>query len=151
MKVCKVWDEFMVNYAEGNPIWIVTLSNGETIYRDDGRPGLLTHNAWRRLYHYCTEYYLHIVSMTIGFRDNRYALTAKGFCFRVKSDFRPIPCIRHWFNTDNQIQRLHSWYPLSSAEVAPRLGFAPSKAALATIFFIASSVPPAPIRRGAKR
>jgi hypothetical protein len=83
--VCTVWDEYMIHYAEGNPIWIVTLNNGETVYRDDGRPGLLTHNAWRRLYHYCEENSLHIISMTIGFRDNRYALTpnADGYYFAL--------------------------------------------------------------------
>ena len=85
MEVCKTWDEYMVNYAESNPIWIVILNNGETVYRDDGRPGLSVHNAWRRLYHYCEENNLYIVSMTIGFRDNRYALAANadGYYFSL--------------------------------------------------------------------
>jgi hypothetical protein len=83
--VCSVWDDFMEYYAEGNPIWIVTLSNGETVYRDDGRPGRTIHNAWRRLYRYCEENSLYITSMTIGFRDNRYTLTANadGYYFAL--------------------------------------------------------------------
>ena len=113
--VCKLWDSYMEHYAESNPIWIVTLSNGETIYRDDGRPGLLTHNAWRRLYHYCTEYYLHIVSMTIGFRDNRYALTANAdgyyFALGARGMFGSARTVQLFFvgTLQNGVLRVQCW------------------------------------------
>ena len=113
--VCTVWDSFMEHYAEGNPIWIVTLSNGETVYRDDGRPGLLTHNAWRRLYHYCETNSLCITSMTIGFRDNRYALPVgqDGYYFALgaRGMFGSAKTAQLFFvgTLQNEVLRVQCW------------------------------------------
>ena len=36
MTVSKKIDPYISAYADSNPIWIVKLSNGETVYQDDG-------------------------------------------------------------------------------------------------------------------
>ena len=74
MTVCKVFDEFMKHYAEGNPRWEVVLSNNERIFQDDDRPNVRPRSAWLRLGKYCEENELYIKEMTIMFRDNAYAL-----------------------------------------------------------------------------
>jgi hypothetical protein len=45
--LCTKQDSFL----EDKAIWIVKLSNGLTVYQDDGRPGL-KHSAWVRLVEY---------------------------------------------------------------------------------------------------
>ena len=44
-QLCTTFDEFI----EDKPIWIVKLSNGETIYQDDYRPYIYPQSAWLRL------------------------------------------------------------------------------------------------------
>ena len=49
MTVSKKIDPYISAYADSNPIWIVKLSNGETVYQDDGRPDVEPESAWLRL------------------------------------------------------------------------------------------------------
>jgi hypothetical protein len=85
MSVCIAWDQFMDNYAEGQPHWRVTLNNGEQIFQDDHRPGECPTSAWLRLHEYCKQNNLHIVDMSIRFRDNVHALpsNADGYYFSL--------------------------------------------------------------------
>jgi len=39
MKVSTHIDEWLHKTIENTTIWVVELSNGETVYQDDGRPG----------------------------------------------------------------------------------------------------------------
>ena len=74
MTVCKVFDEFMQNYAECCPRWEVVLNNSERIYQDDGRANIEPQSSWLRLNNYCKENNLYIKEMVIMFRDNVFAL-----------------------------------------------------------------------------
>lgn len=65
-------DEWISQYREGNPIWIATLCNGQTVYCDDGR--YEPHSAWSRLKEYCRENCLTISEMRFGFRSNMFSL-----------------------------------------------------------------------------
>ena len=49
----KEMDAYIRVYADNNPLWIATLSNGETIYQDDGRPNVKPLSAWSRVKKYC--------------------------------------------------------------------------------------------------
>ena len=66
----KEFDEYIKVYSDNNPFWIVTLSNGETIYQDDGRPNVQPSSAWSRLKIYCKENDLHIVNIKLRNRSN---------------------------------------------------------------------------------
>ena len=68
--VAKSIDGYVNVYADSNPIWIVTLSNNETIYQDDGRPGVTPQSAWERLGIYCEEEGVYITSMSIKNRSH---------------------------------------------------------------------------------
>tara|TARA_R110002020_G_scaffold406830_1_gene616979 strand:- start:739 stop:1191 length:453 start_codon:yes stop_codon:yes gene_type:complete len=68
--VTKELDSYVNQYGDNNPIWIVTLSNGETVYQDDDRPEVEPASAWLRLKTYCQENDLHIESMKIKNRSN---------------------------------------------------------------------------------
>jgi len=68
--VSKEIDQYVNQYGDQNPIWVVTLSNGETIYQDDDRPGVEPSSAWIRLKSYCEENDLHITSMKIKNRSH---------------------------------------------------------------------------------
>lgn len=58
-------------------IWICTLSNGQTVYQDDERPGY--HNsAWIRLKNYCSINSLSIQNMRLKFRSH--VETVGDFC-----------------------------------------------------------------------
>ena len=70
MTVSKTIDEYVNQYGDKNPIWVVTLSNDETIYQDDDRPGVEPGSAWIRLKSYCEENDLHITSMKIKNRSH---------------------------------------------------------------------------------
>ena len=72
--LCNVEDDFSRDYYENNPRWVVVLSNGESVFQDDGRPGVEPRSAWERLHNYCKDNNLHIQSMSIMFRSNRQAL-----------------------------------------------------------------------------
>ena len=67
-------DKWLINRAEQQTIWIVKLSNGETVFQDDDRQGLAEPSAWTRLQAYCEINNLHIVDFTIRFRTNKISL-----------------------------------------------------------------------------
>ena len=66
----KDFDSYINTYADNNPLWIVTLSNDETIYQDDGRPNIKPASAWVRLKKYCEINDLHITNMKLRNRSN---------------------------------------------------------------------------------
>ena len=68
--VSKEIDQYVNQYGDQNPIWMVTLSNDETIYQDDDRPGVEPGSAWIRLKSYCEANDLHIISMKIKNRSH---------------------------------------------------------------------------------
>ena len=70
MLVSKQLDQYANQYGDVNPAWIVELSNGETIYQDDDRPGAEPPSAWKRLKLYCEKNDLHITNMKIKNRSN---------------------------------------------------------------------------------
>ena len=61
----KEFDTYINVYADNNPLWIATLSNGETIYQDDGRPNVEPPSAWVRLKKYCEVNNLHITNIKV--------------------------------------------------------------------------------------
>ena len=71
MPVSKKIDPYISAYADSNPIWIVKLSNGETVYQDDGRPDVEPESAWLRLKQYCEDNNLHITNMKLKNRSNQ--------------------------------------------------------------------------------
>lgn len=66
-QVSKVLDNYILDKDE--PFWYVQLNNGETIYQDDFRSGLIP-SAWDRLQSYCRTHELYIERMWIRFRSN---------------------------------------------------------------------------------
>lgn len=80
--VCKVDDD----YVYDRPRWVAELSNGDTIYADDDRPGVEPSSAWQRLRTYCTEGHHHIVRLWVQFRSNRILIEPENapgyFCMR---------------------------------------------------------------------
>ena len=66
----KEMDAYIRVYADNNPLWIATLSNGETIYQDDGRPNVKPLSAWSRLKKYCEDNHLHITNIKLRNRSN---------------------------------------------------------------------------------
>jgi len=70
--VCRELDSYVNNFFDiRQPIWIAYLSNGETIYQDDGRPGFYPASAWLRLKNYCRQKEVYIVGMEVQFRSNK--------------------------------------------------------------------------------
>lgn len=66
-------DDWLDNHMVTNAVWCATLSNGENVIEDDGRPNLSTvalASAWERLRLYCRLKNLHINAMKIKFRTN---------------------------------------------------------------------------------
>ena len=55
----KELNDYVIKYADNNPIWIATLSNGETIYQDDDRPK-----------QYCEENSFHITNLKVRNRTH---------------------------------------------------------------------------------
>lgn len=72
MGVCKspIPDDFTSEYWLFSPRWICDLSNGETVFQDDDRPGEEPKSAWLRLRQYCQENNLSITHMRLEFRSN---------------------------------------------------------------------------------
>ena len=68
--VSKELTEYVSVYADSNPIWMVTLSNGESVYQDDNRPNIYPESAWIRLKIYCEENDLYITDMKIRNKGN---------------------------------------------------------------------------------
>lgn len=66
MPVCKTVDDFIRDKLR----WVVELSNGETVYEDDDRPGEDPPSAWVRLRAYCHDNRLHVVGMRLQFRTH---------------------------------------------------------------------------------
>ena len=66
----KKFDSYVNQYADSNPIWIATLSNGDTIYQDDGRPDVEPSSAWVRLRLYCQQNDVHIINMQVRNRSH---------------------------------------------------------------------------------
>ena len=63
--------DFYVNvYGDNNPMWIAELSNGETVYQDDDRPGVDPPSAWKRLKIYCGANNIHITKMSVKNRSH---------------------------------------------------------------------------------
>lgn len=84
-QVCTVDDE----YVRDRVRWVAVLSNGETVYEDDDRPGLDEPSAWKRLKAYCQDQNVCIVQLWLQFRSNRVHVepdNADGY-FLVKSAF----------------------------------------------------------------
>ncbi len=78
--VCRTDDEFV----QHKPRWVVVLSNGETIYQDDDRPGMAEPSAWLRLGKYCRDRDLHISELWMQFQTNRFMVgppDADGYYF----------------------------------------------------------------------
>lgn len=57
-------------FLEDKAIWYVDLSNGAKVYQDDDRPGQEEGCAWKRLFDFCNEQHVDIVSMSLKFRSN---------------------------------------------------------------------------------
>ena len=55
---------------EGDPMWVVTLSNGLTVYNDDGRTDVEPASAWLRLQEYCRKNDLTIQTFRLRFRSH---------------------------------------------------------------------------------
>ena len=81
--VCKHPDLYFGELADTNCVWTVTLSNGEKIFQDDGRPGVEESSAWIRLGRYCRNNSLSIVKMILSFRSNEILVgeNARGYYF----------------------------------------------------------------------
>jgi hypothetical protein len=80
--ICTKRDNFVENYQEANPCWIVWLASGLVVFQDDGRPGE-KHSAWVRLREYCWQSNDYITDMIIKFRSNSHRLpsNADGYYF----------------------------------------------------------------------
>lgn len=70
MGVSTSLDGYINRYADSNPIWIASLSDGSTVYQDDGRPGEEPPSAWERLGQHCKDGNLHITGMKIKNRSH---------------------------------------------------------------------------------
>jgi len=81
--ICTTKDQYIVNYQETYPCWVVTLSSGLVVFQDDFRPGIEPHSAWERLYHYCHANDDYISKMIVRFRSNVQSLpeNADGYYF----------------------------------------------------------------------
>lgn len=78
--VTKVEDDFVKHQMR----WVVVLSNGETVYQDDNRPGLDEPSAWLRLKQYVADNNLNIIEFWLQFRTNRVLVeprAASGYYF----------------------------------------------------------------------
>ena len=64
--ICTTEDAFL----EDKPIWIASLSNGQTAFQDDDREGVYHHSAWVRLKDYCEQEGVYINDLKIKFRSH---------------------------------------------------------------------------------
>ena len=67
--ICKQPDDYTSDYEMWNTVWHVFLNNGEEIWDDDKRPGLID-PSWVRLKRYCDENNLYITKMYLKFRSH---------------------------------------------------------------------------------
>tara|TARA_R100000808_G_scaffold5713_1_gene17196 strand:+ start:29728 stop:30204 length:477 start_codon:yes stop_codon:yes gene_type:complete len=63
--VCTAPDLHTAQLVEAGTIWMAELSNGETVYQDDGRKDVEPESAWIRLGMYCKDNNVHITCFTI--------------------------------------------------------------------------------------
>lgn len=70
-KPCLNPDSFVAVYSDSNPLWTVYLSNGETCYQDDDRPGM-HRSAWLRVKKYCYDNDLNVVRVKFRFAGYEY-------------------------------------------------------------------------------
>ena len=69
--VSKSIDTYVNVYGDSHPMWIAKLSNGETIYQDDGRPEVEPASAWLRLKDYCDQEKIHVKSLLLKNKSNQ--------------------------------------------------------------------------------
>lgn len=85
MGVCKEFDAYVHHgMVDGlMTLWIAELSNGETIYSDDDRPGEENWNAWSRLKNYVEVNNLKINKLKLKYKSNEISLpdNAEGYFF----------------------------------------------------------------------
>ena len=65
--ITKTYDN---EFFEDKPIWIIELSNNETVYQDDGRHESEEYSAWIRIKKYIYDNDLQIKKMYLRFRSN---------------------------------------------------------------------------------
>lgn len=66
-------------YVRDRVRWVVLLSNGQMVYQDDDRPGIVEPSAWKRLRNYCIDNEdVYIVKMWVQFRSNRILVEPEG-------------------------------------------------------------------------
>jgi len=73
MIVCKHEDDYVreLQLDKRTAIWVAELTNGETVYQDDYRPGVSPHSAWLRLASYLRgQEGLGIRKLYLKFRSN---------------------------------------------------------------------------------
>ena len=78
--VCIVDDEFVREI----PRWTADLSDGTTVYMDDGRPGVQPESAWLRLREHINTNSLRINAIWLQFRSHRFQVgwpDAEGYYF----------------------------------------------------------------------
>lgn len=65
-------------------IWFALLSDGRTVYQDDGRPELAEFSAWKRLKKFCEENHLFVKKVYIKFRSHTESMpeSSDGYFFR---------------------------------------------------------------------
>lgn len=85
--ICTAYDEFCRELEDdrGQALWVARLSDGLTVYQDDGRPGT-EGPAWHRLRRYCQLEYVGVVELWLKFRDH------------VEKDFLPTNAPSYYFS-----------------------------------------------------
>lgn len=80
--VCFSLDDYISDKDE--TFWTALLSDGRSVYQDEGRPGQTEPSAWIRLQNYCKENNLYVKSMYITFRSHTERMTEsnEGWFFR---------------------------------------------------------------------
>lgn len=64
--LCLAYDDYLID----RPCWVAELSNGLTVYQDDGRPEVDPPSAWIRLRNYLKETGEYIKKMYLQFRSH---------------------------------------------------------------------------------
>ena len=88
MNLCRQRDRFI----EDQVIWVVDLSNGETIFQDDAREDCDPPSAWLRLTEYVKQENLKITRMRLRYWDNIVFLPdgADGYYFSKGASFDSV-------------------------------------------------------------
>ena len=115
VKVCVEPDIYLGQYCDKNCIWIVELSNGQTVFQDDSRPDVYPESAWIRLKQYCKNENVYIDSMRLQFRSNEIDIGsgADGYYFcKGVSAFMTTNITNHLYIAgilDNDVVRVSRW------------------------------------------